>query len=188
MSKKASRDFAFEKERWRFLRISLRSRYVFENFSIKLWVGQKPVSISDIKYSRFYKGITRYKYILTSTKWLKPFGFGAFTLNSYNVMFWNLSRHRSLHDNDCFECAFCPWKSAKGQSAEITTHLTQHWTETGSHKCLFCDVRFFRKRHLKRHEESFHEKIQNRYSCKDCHFMTYSSEKLYQHVKNKHRK
>ena len=81
LSKKASRDFAFEKERWRFLRISLRSRYVFENFSVKLWVGQKPVSISDIKYSRFYKGITRYKYILTSTKWLKTFGFRAHSVH-----------------------------------------------------------------------------------------------------------
>ena len=83
----------------------------------------------------------------------------------------NLKNHLRLHDNDLFRCYFCPWASCN--RTDKMDHLNHH-LGIRPHKCSFCEKRFSKAKDKTRHEESYHEKVFDRYKCLYCDFKTYS--------------
>ena len=84
----------------------------------------------------------------------------------------DLEYHIRLHDNRLDSCFFCPWKGISGKN-HSETHLSHHFNILGPLKCHFCEKRFFNPARRTEHEE-LHEKIEDRYKCKFCKFMTHS--------------
>ena len=97
-----------------------------------------------------------------------------------------LQNHIDLHDNNLEICYFCPWRAPPKNTAAISTHFDQHF-DCPKFKCYSCDRLFFRKREMKDHFDSVHEKALERYKCKICNFSTHYRTSFHNHVRNVHK-
>ena len=96
----------------------------------------------------------------------------------------HLERHLKLHDNNLLRCYYCPWGG--NQYSGFVIHLNHHF-RLKPFQCTFCVSAFYQKQSLDRHEESFHDKILDRYKCKHCDFKTHHKICLFAHKEKKHK-
>ena len=94
----------------------------------------------------------------------------------------HLLRHLRMHENLYESCYFCPWRGNPFNSHLNSIHLNQHLGQT-LFECSHCDQKFYRKHLLALHFESYHEKIEGKYTCKTCGYKTHSSDYFSKHKK-----
>ena len=94
----------------------------------------------------------------------------------------HLDEHLRHHDNQLLTCYYCPWGGTK--YAGFSVHMNHHF-HVKPFPCHLCGISFFRKQARQQHDESFHEKILDRYKCEYCDYKTHRHSNLFTHkVKN----
>ena len=94
-----------------------------------------------------------------------------------------LDRHLRIHDNNLIYCYFCPWGGVR--TDQFLMHMNHHY-HFKPVKCPFCEKTFYDKNHCKVHQERLHDKIDDRYKCKLCDFVTYENVLYYRHQRASH--
>lgn len=92
-----------------------------------------------------------------------------------------LQNHVRIHDNDLLHCHFCPWAG----NSNLVFHMNHHF-HIQPYKCSYnCERKFYQYSDRRKHEESFHEIISNRYQCDMCTFKTHSTVLMGRHKNHK---
>ena len=89
-------------------------------------------------------------------------------------------RHIRIHDNHLLHCHFCPWAG----NTDLGNHLNHHFN-IRPYNCSYCAKQFYTHKDKKYHEETYHERIADRYRCDLCLFKTHSSVILGYHKRDK---
>ena len=93
--------------------------------------------------------------------------------------------HQRVHDNNLFQCYFCPWSGFHDGS--FRNHLNHHF-DIRPFQCSYCDKKFFEASGKMKHEDIYHEKINDRYKCQFCDFKSYSGDIVRKHIRKCHQK
>ena len=98
---------------------------------------------------------------------------------------FGLEAHQKQHKNELYPCFFCPWRGVVDYSRSMKTHFHKHFmgSDQGLYKCSFCDQTLSNANSRTMHEQTFHERISNRYKCKNCEYTTHSAKLLEYHVR-----
>jgi hypothetical protein len=97
-----------------------------------------------------------------------------------------MDEHLRTHDNILTKCHYCVYTAvADDRQNLLSTHYNSHF-KIRPYKCSFCEDRFYKVHHVRNHEETSHEIIENKHKCKLCSFQHYSGRALAQHKLTKH--